>query len=299
MSGAAAPSRGVQLNAPTSRLPAANADLTVLPSYETASPAPGCHEIHVYFGNDCNRTCEFCVVDGRPGGSYGGLPSEAADVALAYAGAGGIIKLYGGEPTMFHADVNTFMRHLRRNGFAGQIVIFSNGVQAGRLIKLMQADPNAIAVLNYSIAAGRFAPICPSGARRQLLAFAARQPERMFLSHSGIRRYAPLDTAGPEAECARCAPALVTGAESFVHACPFAVEQQAPHYRLAEAAAPVELIQRNHAAFLDWVDEVLHPAARARGLHPCQVCAGHIGELPLPQYGSPAAAVSDGSVRHA
>lgn len=261
--------------------------------------AAGCHEIHVHFGNACNRTCEFCVVDGRPGGSYGGLPSEAADFALAYSGAGGVIKLYGGEPTMFHDDVNTFMRRLRRNGFARQIVIFSNGVQTARLTKLMEADPNAIAVLNYSISAGRFAPICPADARRQLLAFAARQPERMFLSHSGIRRYAPLDTAGPEGECARCAPALVTGAGSNGHACPFAVEQQAPHYRLAEATAPVHLIQRNHATFLEWVDEVLHPAARARSMHPCQVCAGHVGELPVPRYRSPVAAVSDGSVHHA
>ncbi len=299
MSGAAGPSVGVQLNGNPSRLPGADADLTVLPSYETANPAPGCHEIHVYFGSACNRTCEFCIVDGRPGGSYGGLPSEVADFALTYAGAGGIIKLYGGEPTMFHDDVDAFMRHLRGHGFAGQIVIFSNGVQATRLVKLLEGDPNAIAVLNYSIAAGRFAPVCPAGARRRLLAFAARRPERMFLSHSGIRRYAPLDTAGPEGECARCAPALVTGTGSYVHACPFAVEQQAPHYRLAEAAAPVDLIQRNHAVFLDWVDEVLHPAARARGLHPCQVCAGHIRELPVPRYRSPAADVADATAGRA
>ncbi len=266
----------------------AAADLARLPAYVKPPPGLGGAEIFIYFGNACNRACEFCVVDGRPGGWYGGLPDDAVDFALRFAGSDGVIKIYGGEPTLFADDVLTAIRRMRAGGFRGHIAVFTNGVQARTVTELLESDARTVAVLNYSIATGRYAPVCPEPSRRVLLDYAARTPDRIFLGHSSIRMYAPLDTEdATTGECARCAPALVTGSDPFVHACPFATENLAPHYRLGGLDAAPETIGHNHAEFLRWVDDVLHPEARRRELHPCLVCAGHVAELPLPRYLTP------------
>src|SRR5262249_23120016 len=67
------------------------------------------------------------------------------------------------------------------------------------------------------------------------------------------------------------------------HACPFAVEIDAPHYNLGSAGTDPEVVFRNYRAFREWIDAVLDPAARARGVSSCEMCHRHLAELPAPE----------------
>jgi len=48
--------------------------------------------------------------------------------------------------------------------------------------------------------------------------------------------------------------------------------------------SPGPTVLRNYHTFRRWVDEVLDPAARARGISSCATCHGHLAELPVPAY---------------
>ena len=134
------------------------------------------------------------------------------------------------------------MRYVRERGFRGLITIFSNGVQAERLIALLDADPRSEAVLNYSIYHGRDAEPLPrarEGAarglgRRQSRAGSSRATRCSSTPAAGPTRRStatarPTSTASAPAACAAspCSPR-----EGRFHACPFAAEIDSPHYDL-------------------------------------------------------------------
>jgi hypothetical protein len=68
------------------------------------------------------------------------------------------------------------------------------------------------------------------------------------------------------------------------HACPFAAEIEAPHYDLGGVGTEGSTVFANYRTFRRWVDEVLDPAARARGVTSCEMCHRHLAELPAPEY---------------
>jgi hypothetical protein len=252
-------------------------------------------ELHLYEGNFCNRTCAWCTIHGSPDGWYRRYSPAVLDQALATLAPDGNLKFYGGEPTLHADEILEAIRYVRARGFRGLVTIFSNGVKADRLIALLESDPRSEAVLNYSIYHGRDADPLPAHAKARLEAWAAGHPGRIFqgykvLFHAGggagvaYDRDREAEFHGLGTGCVRCFPVLTT--KGRFHACPFAAEIEAPHYDLGGVGTEPAMVFRNYRTFRRWVDEVLDPAARARGVTSCDMCHRHLAELPAPEYAS-------------
>jgi len=246
-------------------------------------------ELHLYEGNFCNRTCSWCTINGSPDGWYQAYAPEVLDQALATVAADGNIKFYGGEPTLHTRVIIDAMTYLRQHGFRGLFTIFSNGVKADRLIEILESDAHSEAVLNYSIYHGRDAEPLPAHARARLEGWATANPGRLFqgfkvLFHAGagaaqaFDRDREADFHGLSTGCVRCFPVLTSKGQ--LHACPFAAEIDAPHFRLGQVGSSSRAVFRNYRMFLEWVDTVLDPAARQRGISSCEMCHRHLAELP-------------------
>jgi hypothetical protein len=275
-------------------------------------------DVHVYHGSKCNRSCSFCIVEGRPGGWYQPMTEAVLDAAHALAPPDGTIKFYGGEPTIDIDNLLWAMRYLRRRGFAGWLTVFSNGVLAERVIAALDADDRTDVVLNFSILHGIDAEPLPPAALAKLKAYAADHPHRIYSSHAGVFPFGPgarfTDTVGeahinlrmadsvakkvavglvtPDAAvaaaergyrtCPKCRPAVATDGRHL--ACPFAVESSMPHFNLGTVADPASVVLDRYQQFLDWISDVLEPAAERLHEHPCRVCTE--GLAPLPVYHS-------------
>src|SRR5437899_5896623 len=100
-------------------------------------------ELHLYEGNFCNRTCAWCTINGSPDGWYTNYTRATLDQALRTVARDGNIKFYGGEPTLHAGAIIDAMQYLRRRGFRGLFTIFSNAVQAERLIAILDSDPRS------------------------------------------------------------------------------------------------------------------------------------------------------------
>lgn len=241
-------------------------------------------DIHLYTGSFCNRTCDFCIVYGEPKGWYQPIDIDHLELAFRLLAPDGNVKFYGGEPTLDHENILYAIRECRRLGFRGWFTLFTNGIQAGRVIELLESDDRVEAVLNYSILHGEGAEPIPEPALEKLKKYAEGHPNRIYCSHQdlvpigrGFDRRKPA-RGDFEGGCARCRPVVTT--RGCLHACPFAVEFESPHYDLGDISTPEATAQANYRKFLRWVDDVLEPAAGEKGLHPCQVCHKHRGELP-------------------
>lgn len=285
-------------------------DLTRRP-HEALAPQrgdPRLIEAMLYFGNECNRECGFCCVEGSPAGGF--VPLDAVRIAhvLDLIRPDARIKLYGGEPTLRHRHITAVVRALRAGGYVGRLTIFSNGVQAARLIAMLEADPPASshrgsdAYLNQAIWYGRGAPGLPPARRARLLDWAAENPGRLYLSHADVlpvgaasrnpgeevseppvRRTAkPAEGTDTQAEwtepgfggrCARCHPTLRS--DGRIHACAFAANVDSPLYDLGELGDAAADIAARHGRFLEWIDSELEPAAAAAGVSPCTLCLHH------------------------
>src|SRR5262249_4977561 len=139
----------------------------------------------------------------------------------------------------------------------------------------------------------------PPHAKAALEAWAAVNPGRLFqgfkvLFHAGsgtgeaFDRDREAEFHGLGSGCVRCFPGLTT--RGRFHACPFAAELDAPHYDLGGLDAAPDTVFGNYRAFRRWADDVLDPAARARGITSCEMCHRHLGELPVPAFERPAVA---------
>ena len=268
----------------------------VFPPFEDQKPpwTPGegrLPEIHLYFGSFCNRECEFCVVFGSPRGWMAEVDEELLDALAGLLQPQAQFKVYGGEPTLLSANLRWAFAGLRQRGFAGRFVIFSNGVQSSRLIELLEADACTCCVLNYSILTGTQAEPIPPAALRQLAEYERTHPGRLFAGHADLVEVGRAQTWNPEQlrqradfdhSCPHCYPVATT--RQRYHACPFAVENDSPHYDLGGLDTPPEEVERRYQRFLDWLDRVLVPQAQARGCHPCALCTRAAGQLPMPEY---------------
>jgi MoaA/NifB/PqqE/SkfB family radical SAM enzyme len=210
------------------------------------------------------------------------------DQALATLAHDGNLKFYGGEPTLHTPEIVDAIRYCRDRGFTGLVTVFSNGVQAEKLIAILESDERTEAVLNYSIFHGRDAEPLPAAAKTRLEAWAAARPGRLFkgykvLFHAGggaaeeFDRDREAEYHGMSTGCVRCFPVLTT--KGRFHACPFAAEIDAPHFDLGGAANDPALVHENYRRFLSWVDSTLDPAARERGVSSCEMCHRHLAEL--------------------
>lgn len=246
-------------------------------------------ELHLYQGAWCNRTCDFCNVSGSPSGWYAPFSEEVLAAALRWVAPDGNLKVYGGEPTLEVDDLLAAMGRLRAGGFSGWFTVFSNGVLAGRVIALLEADAGTEVVLNASILTGNGAPPLPLPALAALADTARRRPGVLFRSHPDlvpVGRGELSDLVHPDARpqfggaCPRCHPVLTTRGD--LRACPFAVEYERAHYRLGDAATGTAEARERFREFLRWVGEELEPAASAAGEHPCRVCTrwGIVNESP-------------------
>ncbi len=245
-------------------------------------------ELLLYDGNFCNRDCSWCTVFGSPKGWHREYSEEVLDAAARHVARDGNIKFYGGEPTLHTRGLLWAMRHLRKRGFQGVFTIYSNGVRAQHLIRVLESDVKTEAVLNYSIYTGRDADPLPDHAKESLEAWSRANPMRIFsgykvLYESGagaaqeFDRDRQSDYHGPGKACLLCFPVLRSTGD--FHACPFAVENDAPHFRLGEVGAPPARVFANYKAFRRWAVEVLDPAAQARGVSSCAFCERHVAEL--------------------
>ncbi len=250
-------------------------------------------ELHLYEGNFCNRTCSWCTINGSPDGGYQAYSLAVLDQALATLAADGNLRFYGGEPTLHTEEIKHAISYVRTRGFRGLITVFSNGVRAEKLIEILDSDRHSEAVLNYSIYHGRDAEPLPAHAKRRLEDWARANPGRLFqgykvLFHAGAgtaQTFAPDregDYNGLGRDCLRCFPVLTTRGQ--LHACPFAVEIDAPHYALGRVGDAPATVFRNYRRFRRWTEEVLDPAARARGISSCEMCHQHLHELPAAEY---------------
>lgn len=248
-------------------------------------------ELLLYDGSFCNRDCSWCTVFGSPQGWYREYGPEVLEEALRHVARDGNIKFYGGEPTLHSDSLIAAMRSLRERGFVGLFTIYSNGVRARHLLRILESDPKSEAVLNYSIYAGRDAEPLPEHARVALEGWSRAHPMRVFsgykvLYHAGAGASSSFDRDresefhGHGRGCLLCFPVLKSTGE--LHACPFAVENPAPHFRLGTVGTPSRVVRARYRAFRRWAVEVLDPAARARGQSSCETCQRHVAELPLP-----------------
>jgi hypothetical protein len=250
-------------------------------------------ELHLYEGNFCNRTCEWCTINGSPRGWYQPYSTAVLDQAVATIASDGNLKFYGGEPTLHVDEIIQSIEYLRRKAFTGLVTIYSNGVKAEALIRILESDPRTEAILNYSIYHGRDAEPLPKAAKTRLEQWAAANPGRLFkgykvLFHAGAgtaRQYArdrEAEFHGMGSGCVRCFPVLTT--RGRFHACPFAAEIDAPHYNLGAIGTPGSKVLGNYRKFRQWVDDTLDPAAASRGISSCEMCHRHLRELSAPDY---------------
>ena len=247
-------------------------------------------EVMLYLGNACNRECSFCCVDGSPAGLSRPFTPAVVRSLLERIRPDARIKLYGGEPTLHHRHLIRVVRSLRSGGYIGRLTVFSNGVQARRLIEMLESDPPAEghpgsdAYLNHAIWNGRGAPPIPAGRRRILLEWAVANPGRLFLGHDDILPVGaaerPVARAGPLADapdfgghCARCFPTLRS--DGTVHACAFAAEVRSVVYDLGRIEDGAREITDRRARFLRFIDEVVEPEAARLGEPACRVCLSH------------------------
>jgi hypothetical protein len=251
-------------------------------------------ELHLYPGNQCNRECDFCTVFGAPKGWYTDYRPEHLDAALhsVMLHGQGTVKFYGGEPTLNHGNVIWAIAYLREHGFQGSVVIYSNGIQADQLVEILESDPLAktTASLNYSIAIGDGAPQMPLSSLRKLEAYETEHPGAIAVGHAdivdsgrGVDPFTGEDTRPQSAHrCPHCYPVLKT--DGSFHACPFAVENAAPHFQLGTVQDASKTVVQNFQTFLDWLDTVHEPYAVEHHLPACTVCLKHLQELPVPQF---------------
>ena len=248
-------------------------------------------EIHLYFGSQCNRECDFCVVFGSPRGWMAEVDEALLAALLELLHPQAQLKVYGGEPTLLSANLRWAFTQLRQRGFAGRFTLFSNGVQSARLLELLKADDNSCCVLNYSILTGTHAEPIPPAALRELSAYARLHPGRLFAGHPDLVEVGRAQQWGREQlrqrgdfdhACPRCFPVATTRGQ--YHACPFAVENTSPQYDLGTLDTPPAEVERRYRLFLAWLDEVLVPQAQAQDCHPCALCTQAAGQLPLPEY---------------
>jgi hypothetical protein len=153
---------------------------------------------------------------------------------------------------------------------------------------MLESDPRTEAVLNYSIYLGRDAEPLPEASRTALEEWARAHPMRMFSGYKVLYRVgAGVDQAFDRdresdyhalSGCVLCFPVLKSTGE--FHACPFAIESNAPHYRLGTLETPPAEVFANYRRFRVWATSVLDPAARARGITSCEMCQRHVAELP-------------------
>jgi MoaA/NifB/PqqE/SkfB family radical SAM enzyme len=241
-------------------------------------------DIHLYTGSFCNRSCDFCIVYGDPRGWYRPLFRTPLELVLKLIESTGNIKFYGGEPTLDHENILWAIQYLRSRGFSGWFTVFSNGIQSRRIVEFLDFDPRVEVTLNYSILHGKGAEAIPSSDLSRLQRYENKKPGRIFSSHPDLvpigqgfeKRFSAREDFG--GACARCRPVITS--KGKVHACPFAVEFDRPHYDLGDTNSPEDRIQENYRAFLDWVDQVLEPEAERRKIHPCRVCHKHLQGLP-------------------
>jgi hypothetical protein len=250
-------------------------------------------ELHLYEGNFCNRTCDWCTISGSPGGWYRPYSHAILEQAVATLAADGNLKFYGGEPTLHAEAIIDAIRFLRARGFTGLVTVYSNGIKADRLIAILESDPRVEAVLNYSIYHGRDAEPLPRHAKEKLDRWSAAHPGRIFkgykvLFHAGagarhdFDRDREGDYHGMGTGCVRCFPVLTT--KGRFHACPFAAEIDSPHYDLGKVGTDPATVLRNYRTFRRWIDDTLDPAARARGITSCELCHTRLQELPTPGF---------------
>jgi len=262
----------------------------------------------LYFGNRCSRDCYFCCVEGSPEGEFIPFEPEGVEQILEILAPHGRIKLYGGEPTLHHRHCIELVRRLRLQGYVGRLTIFSNGIQADRLIQMLEADPpteghpGSDTYLNHFIWHGIGVPSIPESRRQQILAWAEAHPGRVWLSHEDVvpvgaaekpENQLPLLGRTPDfgGRCARCFPTLRS--DGRIHACAFAAEVQAPQYDLGRMGDSAQAVSDRYRSFMTWVDEVLEPEAANRSESPCVTCLrwARSGNGPLPEgFSSPRAA---------
>lgn len=251
-------------------------------------------ELHLYPGNLCNRECSFCTVLGNPKGWYKKYTSEHLEGVLqaVCTHEGATVKFYGGEPTLDFENVIWAMGYLREKGFLGSFVIYSNGIQATRLIQMIESDPlkRTTASLNYSITTGDGAPPMPEKALKILEEYESRHSGTIAIGHPAIldmgRGFESFrgDSTRPKqsSQCPHCYPVLTT--RGRFQACPFAVEIDAPHFQLGTLHSPPEQISRNFKIFLNWLDTVHESYAVKHHLPACTVCHKHLKDLPIPSF---------------
>jgi hypothetical protein len=78
--------------------------------------------------------------------------------------------------------------------------------------------------------------------------------------------------------CLLCFPVLKATGE--FHACPFAIENTAPHFRLGDLHTPPKVLFDNYRKFRTCARMALDPAAQARQITSCAMCQQHLAELP-------------------
>ena len=259
-------------------------------------------ELHLYPGNRCNRDCDFCTVFGSPQGEYSEYTSEHLDAALrtVMLHEGGALKFYGGEPTLNHQNVIWAIAYLRQHAFTGAIVIYSNGIRAEQLLAILDADPlrRTTASLNYSIATGDGAPQMPLKSLQQLEAYEQAHEGAIAIGHPDIvdsgRGVDPFtgEETRPKvnSQCPHCYPVLKSDGQ--YHACPFAIENDAPHFQLGDLQSSPAEISGNFKTFFKWLDTVHQPYAEAHNLPACTVCWNHLEHLPTPGDALDVSAVS-------
>lgn len=249
-------------------------------------------ELHLYPGNKCNRDCDFCTVFGTPKGDYIAYEAAHLDAALrsVILNDQGAIKFYGGEPMLDHENVIWAIAYLRDRDFTGQIVIYSNGIRAEQLIEALESDRlgKTTASLNYSIATGDGAPQMPLKALKRLEAYEEMHEGAIAIGHPDIvdsgRGVDPFtgEETRPKVNstCPHCYPVLKSDGQ--FHACPFAIENDSPHFQLGDIHTPPAEVAQNFEAFFEWLDTVHQPYAEAHELPACTVCWKHLQELPVP-----------------
>ena len=193
------------------------------------------------------------------------------------------VSLHSTSDSLRHA-----MQFLRQRGFQGLFTIYSNGVKARTLIDLLESDPQSEAVLNYSIYLGRDAEPLPGPAKALLEAWGRAHPQRLFsgykvLYHAGAGAAMVFDqdrepTYHGHQGCVLCFPVLKATGE--FHACPLAIENPAPHFRLGDVTTPASVLFAHYRQFRTWATTVLDPAAQARQITSCAMCQQHLDEIP-------------------
>ena len=233
-------------------------------------------ELHLYSGSKCNRTCTFCCVNGEPKGTFANWTEETLQYALQLVAKQGSLKFYGGEPTLDTENLLWAIQRLRELGFCGTITIFSNGIRAHDLITLLCADDQILAVLNYAIATGTGEKPLPNASLKLLQQFATDSPNRIFVSHDfvvPVGRQSTHDSSTQNTSfqaCFRCFPVLTSFGK--LHACPFAVEENRPHYWLGDLKTEAKTALKQFENFLGWIDSEIEPLARAQNQNTCTKC---------------------------